>query len=236
MMQFLSQLMKLPLEAFVFSMEMLVKSMQGLQSIAYQGIDTIVGGAFQTSGHRPGSQSDLTNDVIDGTIQDSAEPMSQTTQEGEKAMAEMDLRDRDHDRDEDYLKLVRYKILFVKRDYEHAFDEMEELVTEEMDAAAYTAWKVAEFIQRLQHERDEKKVVKVPDKWKDYPPHEPRYRVGDNLKGFPDEDKKYLRVYFQVLERYRREPFKYQEQQIEVLKEIRDRMPPRQPPQSSISS
>jgi hypothetical protein len=226
MMQFLSQLMKLPLEAFVFSMEMLVKSMQGLQSIAYQGIDTIVGGAVQTSGHRPGSQSDLTNDVIDGTIQDSAEPMSQTTQEGEKAMAEMDLRDRDHDRDEDYLKLVRYKILFVKRDYEHAFDEMEELVTEEMDAAAYTAWKVAEFIQRLQQEHGEKRV-KVPEKWKNYPPD--GYIVGGYLKGFPDEDKKYLRVYFQVLERYRREPFKYEEQQIEVLKEIRDRMPPRYP-------
>jgi hypothetical protein len=214
MMQFLSQLMKLPLEAFVFSMEMLVKSMQGLQAIAYQGIDTIVGGVVQTSGHRPGSQSDLTNDVIDGTTGDSAERMSQTTQGEEKAMAEMDSRN------EDYLKLYRYKILFVKRDLEHAFPEKEELVADEMDAAAFTAWKVAEFIQQLQHGPT---PTKVPDKWgKEYPPNEPRYRVGNDLKGLPDEDKKFLRVYFQVLERYRREPFRYEEQQIEILKGIRE--------------
>ena len=47
------------------------------------------------------------------------------------------------------LKLVRYKILFVKRGYEHAFEEQEELVSDNMDASAYTAWKVAEFIQKM---------------------------------------------------------------------------------------
>ena len=212
MVQFFGQLMKLPLAAFVFSIEMLVKTMQGLQGIAYQGIDTMVGGIVRTPGDLAGSRSDLTNDVTDGTIGDSAETMSQTTREEGRKMAEMDLRD------EDYLKLVRYKILFVKRDLEHAFPEKEELVSEEMDAAAYTAWKVAEFIQELQHGPT---PTKVPAKWKDYPPNEPRYRVGNDLKGLPDEDKKYLRVYFQVLERYRREPFRYEEQQIEILKGIR---------------
>jgi hypothetical protein len=215
MVQFFGQLMKLPVGAFVFSMEMLVKTMQGLQEIAYQGIDTMVGGIVRISGDLPGRVSDLTNDVTDGTIGDSAETLSQTTQEEERTMPELDLRD------EDYLKLVRYKILFVKRDLEYAFPEKEELVAEEMDAAAYTAWKVAEFIQQLQHDPT---PTKVPAKWKDYPPSEPagRYRVGDDLKGLPDEDKKYLRVYFQVLERYRREPFRYQEQQIEILKGIRE--------------
>jgi len=40
--------------------------------------------------------------------------------------------------------------------------------------------------------------------------------------GFPEDDKKYLRVYFEVLERYKREKFRYEEEQIDVLREIRD--------------
>src|SRR5207248_261075 len=39
-----------------------------------------------------------------------------------------------------------------------------------------------------------------------------------------EEDKKYLRVHYDVLERYPREKFKYEEDQIRVLQEIRDRM------------
>jgi hypothetical protein len=42
----------------------------------------------------------------------------------------------------------------------------------------------------------------------------------NRLKGLPEEDKKYLRVYFEVLERYPREKFKYEEQQIEILRDI----------------
>ena len=63
-------------------------------------------------------------------------------------------------RDEKVLKLVRYKILFVKRDYEYPFPEQEELVAENMDEASYTAWKIAQFIQQL-------KETPIPKKWED---------------------------------------------------------------------
>ena len=128
------------------------------------------------------------------------------------------MNDRDLS-DDKQLKLVRYKILFIKRDYEHAFPEVEELVSDSMDESAYTAWKIAEFIQRLA-----KRQTKVPPAWKKYPPDEEHYRDGDILLGFPESDKKYLRVYFEVLDRYERESFRYEERQIEVLEEIRDRI------------
>jgi hypothetical protein len=251
MMQFFDQLMKLPLAAFVFSMEMFVKTMQGLQGIAYKGIDTMVGGVAQTSGGLPGSQSDLTNDVTNGAIGDSAEAMSQTAwgggwrmsdrdwREGERRMSDRDWREgerrtSDKDwregerrtsekdlRDEDYLKLVRYKILFVKRDYEYAFPEKEELVSENTDAAGYTAWKIAEFIQDLPK-------TPIPEKWrsKKYPPVEVGSPPRDStmIHALPEDDKKYLRVYYEVLDRYPRERFKYEERQIEVLEQIRDKM------------
>jgi hypothetical protein len=142
----------------------------------------------------------------------------------------------DKDLRDDMLKLVRYKILFVKREYEHAFPEKEDLVSDNMDGAAFTAWKVAEFIQSLQGHGD---PVKVPAKWdeKGYPEHP--FSNGGNLTGLPDWDKKYLRVYYEVLERYPREKFKYEEQQIKVLEQIRDRMssaPPSPAPPAAASA
>ena len=123
----------------------------------------------------------------------------------------------DRDLRDDMLKLVRYKVLFVKREYEHAFREQEDLVSENMDGSAFTAWKVAEFIQGLAA-----KKTNVPTKWgKTYPEG---YRTGDVLIGLPDEDKKYLRVYFEVMDRYPREKFKYEEEQISVLEGIREEL------------
>jgi fructose-1,6-bisphosphatase len=131
----------------------------------------------------------------------------------------------DRDLHDDMLKLVRYKILFVKREYEFAFPEQEDLVSDNMDASAFTAWKIAQFIQDL-NQTDGTARVRVPSKWGTrYPSDQNRYVRDGYLIGFPPEDKKYLRVYYEVLDRYPREKFKYEEQQIEVLREIRDRLP-----------
>lgn len=129
----------------------------------------------------------------------------------------------DRDLRDDMLKLVRYKVLFVKREYEHAFPEREDLVSENMDGAAFTAWKVAEFIQELGLLQ-----TRVPERWRKY--HGGKYvrEQGEGggrwlaLTDLPHEDKKYLRVYYEVMDRYPREKFKYEEQQIRVLEEIRD--------------
>jgi len=136
---------------------------------------------------------------------------------------------RDKDLNDDQLKLVRYKILFVKRDYEVAFDEKEELVHDNMTGDAFAAWKVAEFIQELNRRR-----TYVPSKWRGndgklkYPAgteHAERTDKGWVLLGLPEGDKKYLRVYYEVLERYVREE---EEDEVVVLRSIReaiDRLP-----------
>lgn len=129
-----------------------------------------------------------------------------------EAVLDKDLRD-------DMLKLVRYKILFVRREYEVAFPEQEDLVSDNMDGDAFSAWKVAEFIQDLHHG-----ATPIPVRWEEQNYPAPEFRDGHFLTGIPHEDKKYLRVYFQVLERFPREKFKYEEQQIRVLQEIRDKV------------
>jgi hypothetical protein len=128
---------------------------------------------------------------------------------------------RDRDLRDDTLKLVRYKILFVKREYEVAFREQEDLVYDNMDATSFAAWKVAEFVQRL-HETGEE----VPLRWRNRYPNEPedrsRYIQGGLVRGLPEDDKKYLRVYYEVLDRYPREKFRHDEQHINALVDIRD--------------
>src|SRR4051794_35264435 len=113
----------------------------------------------------------------------------------------------DKNLNDDMLKLVRFKVLFVKRGYEHAFPEQEALVWDNIDGPAFTAWKVAEFIQSLA-----RRTTHVPHAWgQAYPPadshgrHGAHYREGDILLGLPEDDKKYLRVFYEVLERYHRE-------------------------------
>jgi quinol monooxygenase YgiN len=131
----------------------------------------------------------------------------------EKTMPDTDLRD-------DMLKLVRYKILFVKRDLEYTFPEKEELVSENIDSTGYTAWKIAEFIQDLGN-------VAIPPKWRDKKyPRDATRETAPKINKLDEDDKKYLRVYYDVLDRYPRERFKYEERQIEVLEQIRDKLRP----------
>ena len=133
-------------------------------------------------------------------------------------MADRDLRD------DKQLKLVRYKILFVKRDYEDVLlHDQEELVHDDMTEDAYVAWKIAEFIQRLSSKEKEKEV-KIPNKWKKEGYPDAKYREGDRLIALDEDDKKYLRVYYEVLHRYPREEFRHEEEQIKVLREIREEL------------
>jgi hypothetical protein len=242
MMQLFGRLMKLPLEAFIFSMDMLVKTMRGMQAIAYQGIDMMTDqgvhnqSPVEVSGHDSHvlettqatpevtyAVPALSPTVPEGTsiVPDVSrrhtEAPSITIQEKEKDMPDTDLQD-------DQLKLVRYKVLFVKRDLEHAFMEQEELVPENTNEIGYTAWKIAEFIQHLD-------TTDVPDKWKskNYPPES----RGGKIYKLPEDDKKYLRVYYEVLSRYAREKFRYEERQIEILEDIANQMKTQRPQGSS---
>ena len=212
MIQFFGQMMKLPLEAFVYSMGMLVKTMQGLQQIAYQGINLVTDGSGQPPIETSSDENNVTHVAIENTLEEEAEAAPQTILKEDVKMSDKDLSGED-------LKLVRYKILFIKRDYEHAFEEQEELVYDDTSDAGFTAWKVGQFIQDIEKEHPNK--YRFPSKW-DKISNPQEHKDGAYLKGFPfpEDDKKYLRVYFEVLQRYPREPLRYQEEQLTILRDI----------------
>ena len=237
LMRLFGQMMMLPLSIFVYSMDLFVRTIQEVQRAADGGMDMVVSGTAQTRADAaPGGGRPSHSGPVDGGVPapcreqgDSGAGANQATaSEGEcRTGVETNQKESrtmsDKDLSDDMLKLVRYKILFVKRDYEHAFQEREELVHDNMTGDAFAAWKVAEFIQRLNREE-------VPHKWlkKNYPRQfEDDERDGTKaayISWLDEDDKKYLRVYYEVLERYEREESRTAEDQIKVLKEIRDRL------------
>jgi hypothetical protein len=192
-----------PIRTFIFGMERLLETMKGLQQVGDRGMELMTGGppAAEIKPQDTPSSPEI-SDVTQGAASGGTE-------------SEIEETKMDKDLNDDMLKLVRYKILFVKRDYEHAFPEKEELVSDNIDGTAFTAWKIAEFIQTLHRE------VSVSGKWKDYgTPHVTYHAEKDicTLRSLDEDDKKYLRVYYEVLERYHREKFKYEEDHIDELK------------------
>lgn len=216
LLQIWGQFMMLPVAAFVQGMELLLQTVKAMQPASDGGVKGVIGITTLSNGppNLPaiyGGDQPSAGDAGGKGRDDSPDTNDSTKKAQEERMLDTNLQD-------DSLKLVRYKILFVKRGYEYAFPEQEDLVVDNMDGAAFTAWKIAEFIQNLGMMN-----TKVPDKWHDYPKQV--YVSDDNhLKGFDPDDKKYLRVYFEVLQRYTREKFKFEEDQIQVLKEIRDKI------------
>jgi len=116
----------------------------------------------------------------------------------------------------DDLKLVRSRILFVKRGYEFAFPAQEDLIADDLEVGVFEAWKVAEFVQRM---ADPENAPAIPAGWAEYPPGGCRHANG-RLRRFPTGDSKYLRVFFEVLNYYRREDLRYHENQLRLLREI----------------
>lgn len=228
MVRVFGRLLMLPMTAFVYGIEMLIKTMQGVQQVSNQGMEVMIGSQAQLNGlpETRAAPAAPVEQPPPASLNNIAAPERGTTEiifKEEKPLSNDGdhANGRDKDLHDDMLKLVRYKVLFVRREFEYAFPEQEDLVSDNMDGSAFTAWKIAEFIQDLHRQ-----TTRVPLKWKDknYPPKE--FIKDGYLNGIPHEDKKYLRVYFEVLERYPREKFKYEEQQIKVLEDIRDRLSP----------
>lgn len=119
---------------------------------------------------------------------------------------------RDHDLSGDGVKLVRWRVLFTKREYEVAFPEEDAVLTYDAGAAEYGGQKLAEFFAAAQAG-----AVPRPAVWqeKDYPPG-----AGDDGWTIPEEDRRYVRFHFRVVDRFDRQPANYAKDQVEVLREI----------------
>jgi hypothetical protein len=251
--QFFGQMMMMPFSVFVYSMQLFMQMLQGVtnQGRAATGCGCSepcgcaqAGGGAQASGGAWGAAGGLTVNpgmqTGSGATAGSAGSAPQTTQKEERKMNDPNwgckeegwqVSDDCRNTEEcDRLKLVRYKILFLKNNLEAAFPEEEELVTEDVTKDGFISWKVAEFVQRMA--RGE---VRQPAKWHTegarpgYPSHDLPNSVQQRngvwyVTALPDVDKRFLRVYCEVLCWYDRERRNYERDQVDVLGEIRDEL------------
>jgi hypothetical protein len=182
MMRIIGQMMKLPIAAFVYGMEVLDKVMREFQKATDQSIDVTVSGMSQSLDDAlDPKRAQVSENKTEGESEFKTQPTRSagdwTSGHGAQNLQKEERRMPDTNLSDEMLKLVRYKVLFVKRDYETAFPEVEELVHENMSSATYTGWKIAEFIQSLNNGKTD-----IPKKWTDYPAKE--YRRDGKLTGF----------------------------------------------------
>ena len=114
------------------------------------------------------------------------------------------------------LKLIRFRIYFVKRGLEQVLHTGEDLIADDLTDLRYCTWKIAEYIQSMNSART---APAIPPAWGAYPPPNCRHRNG-RLRALPAEDTKFLRVSFDVLRREVRQPLRFEERQLELLRDV----------------
>jgi hypothetical protein len=208
-MQFLNQITLLPLAALLYSMEMFVKTMQGIQEIAGQSIKALANAATQTLDAAPTSERDLTSDGAGDPIGDSDQNAQRITRGGERQV------ERQDDLGGDDLKYVSYSILFTKRDHEATLQqEREEIVDYLTNAGSYGGLKIGEFM-RSRFPR--------PRSWIEngYPQAIPRNQMDvDPATEIPAEDRKYITFVYRVSQRLAKNAEDYDRRQARALEEI----------------
>ncbi len=179
-MRFLAQMVRLPMAALAYGMDVLVKTMQDSQ----RGVN------------QPGEAP-------------SAAKANGNLSPVYKEMNEMP----DQELSADELKVVRYRIVFKKRDLEVTLHANEELVSYDTDGASFGALKIAEYMGRVKEGRLNPPHKFVEEEYAGAKPNSRKWSI-------PDEDKRYIGFLFEVIRRAPREEKEYDREQIKELKRI----------------
>jgi hypothetical protein len=208
MMKFFTQIMKLPMAAFVSGMDILARTMREFQKSFETNVDAVSAEVAQTLGGESDGNSDA-HSRSGGISEVDADITQQTSDKEEKHMGDQDLGGDD-------LKIVRYRIIFTKRDFEAVLDEAEEeIVDYTTDGGSFGGLKVARFMARLA-----KGKVPLPLEWKgtDYPEKNAPKRGWQ----IPQEDERYISFVYEVIRRVERQEAEYAKDKVHVLRQIRD--------------
>jgi hypothetical protein len=238
--EFVRQFMIMPFSTIAYSMQIFMSLLQGMMRVTNEGMNAMAGGATQTLAGTgtPAPAGATTSDTGNTQQSNRKEERKMSEQSWNSGDEAWNMSEACRDKDPcDRLRLVRYKVLFLKDKLEHAFPEEEELVSEDITKDGFISWKVAEFIQKLR-----RREIRQPRRWFDknnYPAHDGGTVEGRFPDSFvtdlPDEDKKYLRVYSDVLAWYDRERKNYEREKVDALEEIRNAIRGWRPEESTSS-
>lgn len=124
----------------------------------------------------------------------------------------------DQDLGSDELKVVRYRIIFRKRDYETELHSGEAIVNYPTDGGSFGALRIVDFFERVAAGN-----VRLPLKWKQlgYPPGAPE--TGWKI---PVDDRRYIGFQYEVIRHEERQEKEYDREQVKVLRDIASKINP----------
>lgn len=205
LMQIFGRMMLLPVSVLVYSMEALLRALEELRSLGDRGVQVMAGYALPPAPPGPngqGGREAFANQA--GGAPGDRNAMATTLDRREAGIMDTNLSD-------DMVKLVRFTIVTIEPDDEHILGEGrgpgdddypdpphyriargEKIVTDNMTEEAFSAWVISEYFQK------------------------------DNHEAVAAEDKKYLRVYSEVLRRWAKQDRKFEKSQLGYLAGIDD--------------
>jgi hypothetical protein len=222
--QFFSQMLKFPVAAVAAGFEIMARVMRDMQQTFDRNVDVVAEGMAQSLREQTaetGTQvqdPEGTSKVVTGNRIDESDS---TTQKAGGNMGDWDGQDQDLSGED--LKVVQYRIIFTKRDYEATLSEHEETVNYPTNGASYGGLKVAQFMGDLrEHGR------KLPQSWQDndeelkYPPD--KFIKDGRYYGIPEDDQRYITFLYEVIRHVEREEKEYDKEQVKILDQIRRRL------------
>lgn len=193
--RFLGQMAVLPAAMFLYSMEMVFRALRQVQSIADRSLEVI---DSATPPAPPAPDIPFSGNLP--AVQRAAAPVFSTSS-SESTTESKEIKTMDTNLADDMVKLVRYTIVTIERDHERILHRGEELVTDNMTDDAFASWMIASYLQS--------------DDYRHKTAADPRHEV-------PHGQKKYLRVFYEVLGRWPKQDRKYEKRQLEILEGIRE--------------
>jgi hypothetical protein len=125
---------------------------------------------------------------------------------------------------------VYFQVLFTKRNLEAILDKGIVLVTSAMTDSGFASWQTSLFIQKLNTKSDplsNEDGIPKPAEWTDDQAIElatevfpPDALSVERVIGLEPENLKYLQLDYQVISTFDRKPARYDEEQIDALREI----------------
>lgn len=186
------QMMRLPFTALIYSFEILMRTVRGMQRMTDQGFETLAGDDGQRASKANHTQAT-------------------THEEEENVMWD------NQDLSGDDLKYVNYQILFTKRDFEATLDkQQQDLVSYPTNGGSYGGLKISHFMDDVS-----KGKVKRPAEWRQSGSEYPPGATGDYFTSIPIEDERYITFIYSVERRIPREGKEYDRDQVRELRGIK---------------
>jgi hypothetical protein len=211
-------MLKLPVAVVAAGFEIMARVMRDMQRTFDRNVDVVAGGMAQSlmdQSPDTGSQSQGARDAGEVAASNGIDESDPTTQKDGGNMGDWDGQNQDLSGED--LKVVRYRIIFTKRDYEDDLDGGEETINYPTNGGSYGGLKVAQFMKKVAA-----KQVPRPASWKEncYPPD----AAGDADWDFPADDLRYITFLYEVIRRVEREEKEYDKEQVRILRGIQERL------------